>query len=74
MSKANYTHLLLPGESDLEIWTVAPQGTSTLLSNHPVARPSEIGKPPQGDLVFLFPVKSLTALPLHAPTGDASLL
>lgn len=74
MSKANYTHLLLPGESDWEIWTVAPQGTSTLLSNHPVARPSEIGKPPQGDLVFLFPVKSLTALPLHAPTGDASLL
>jgi hypothetical protein len=38
-----------------------------------VARPSEIGKPPQGDLVFFFPVKSFTALPLHVPTEDASL-
>lgn len=73
MSKANHTHLLLPGESDWEIWTILPNATATLLSSHPVPRPSEIGKLPQGDLVFLFPVKSLTALPLHAPTGDASL-
>lgn len=73
MSKANSTHILLPGESDWEIWTVVPNGEATLLSSHPVARPSEIGKPPQGDLVFLFPVKSLTALPLHVPTGNASL-
>lgn len=73
MSKANSTHLLIPGESGWEIWTVVPNGESTLLSSLPVARPSEIGKPPQGDLVFFFPVKSLTALPLHVPTGDASL-
>lgn len=73
MSKANHTHLLLPGESDWEIWTIVPNGEATLLSSHPVARPSAIGKPPQGDLVFLFPVKSLTALPLHVPTGNASL-
>jgi hypothetical protein len=73
MSKANHTHLLLPGESDWEIWTAVPNGAATLLSSHPVHKPSEIGKPPQGDLIFLFPVKSLTALPLHVPTGDASL-
>ncbi len=73
MSKANSTHLLIPGENDWQIWTVVPNGEAILHSSHPVARPSEIGKPPQGDLVFLFPVKSLTALPLHAPTGDASL-
>lgn len=73
MSKANNTHLLIPGESDWEIWTVVPNGGNTLLSSHPVANPSEIGKPPQGDLVFFFPVKSLTALPLHVPTDDASL-
>lgn len=73
MSKANLTHLLLPGESDWEIWTVVPNGVNTLLSSHPVARPAEIGKPPQGDLVFFFPVKSLTALPLHVPTDDTSL-
>ena len=73
MSKANTTHLLVPGESDWQIWTVVPNGEATLHSSHPVALPSEIGKPPQGDLVFLFPVKSFTALPLHVPTGDASL-
>ncbi len=73
MSKANNTHLLLPGESDWQIWTVVPNGESVLHSSHPVALPSEIGKPPQGDLVFFFPVKSLTALPLHVPTGDTSL-
>ena len=73
MSKANHTHLLVPGESEWEIWTVVPNAPATLLSSHPVARPSEIGKPPQGDLVFLFPVKSLTALPLHVPTADSSL-
>ena len=73
MSKANSTHLLVPGESDWQIWTVVPNGEAMLHSSHPVARPSEIGKPPQGDLVFLFPVKSLTALPLHVPTGDTSL-
>ncbi|MFM2199603.1 MAG: hypothetical protein RLZZ505_3035 [Verrucomicrobiota bacterium] len=73
MSKANNIHLLVPGESDWQIWTVVPNGDATLHSSHPVARPSEIGKPPQGDLVFFFPVKSLTALPLNVPTGDASL-
>jgi hypothetical protein len=73
MSKANSTHLLLPGESDWEIWTVVPNGEATMLSSHPVAKPSDIGKPPQGDLVFFFPVKSLTALPLRVPTGDTSL-
>ena len=73
MSKTNNTLLLVPGESDWQIWTVVPNGEATLHSSHPVARPSEIGKPPQGDLVFFFPVKSLTALPLNVPTGDASL-
>jgi hypothetical protein len=73
MSKANHTHLLLPGESGWEIWKVVPNGEATLHSSHPVAQPSAIGKPPQGDLIFLFPVKSLTALPLHVPTGDTSL-
>ena len=73
MSKANNTQLLIPGESDWQIWTVVPNGEANLHSSHPVARPSEIGKPPQGDLVFFFPVKSLTALPLHVPTGDTSL-
>jgi hypothetical protein len=73
MSKANSTHLLLPGENSWEFWTLAPNGAVALHSNHPVAKPSEIDKAPQGDVIFLFPVKALTALPLHVPTGDTSL-
>jgi hypothetical protein len=73
MAKNNSTHLLVPGESSWEFWTIAPGAAATLQSSHPVARPSEIGKPPQGDVIFFFPVKALTALPMHVPTGDTSL-
>jgi len=73
MAKKSSTHLLLPGESSWEFWTITPGGPATLHSSHPVARPSEIEKTPQGDLIFLFPVKAFTALPMHVPTGDTSL-
>ena len=73
MAKNNSTHLLIPGESSWEFWTVEPGAPAPLHSSHPVAKPSEIEKPPQGDLIFLFPVKALTALPMHVPTGDTSL-
>ena len=73
MAKNNSTHLLIPGESSWEFWTVEPGAPATLHSSHPVAKPSEIEKPPQGDLIFLFPVKALTALPMHVPTGATSL-
>lgn len=73
MAKNSSTHLLLPGESEWEFWTIAPGAPAILQSSHPVARPSEIGKTPQGDVIFLFPVRALTALPMHVPTGDTSL-
>jgi hypothetical protein len=73
MAKNSSTHLLLAGESAWEIWTITPGSPAALHSSHPVAKPSEIAKPPQGDLIFLFPVKAFTALPMHVPTGDASL-
>ncbi|QTN31804.1 hypothetical protein HZ994_05500 [Akkermansiaceae bacterium] len=73
MAKSNSTHLLVPGETEWEFWTLAPGAPPTMHSAHPVAQPSEIAKPPQGDVIFLFPVKALTALPMHVPTGDTSL-
>lgn len=73
MSKTNSTHLLLPGEAVWEIWSIASNGPATLLAEYPVATPSEIAKLPAGDLIFLFPVRALTALPLHVNTGDSSL-
>ena len=73
MANNNSIHLLVPGESEWEFWTITPGSTATLQSSHPVAKPSEIAKPPQGDVIFLFPVRALTALPMHVPTGDTSL-
>lgn len=73
MAKSNSNYLLIPGETDWEIWTIAPNQPTTLHSSHAVKHPSSIEKFPAGDLIFLFPVQALTALPLHVPTGDSSL-
>jgi len=73
MAKNHTTHLLLPGETAWEIWSLPGKEPATLLSEHPVRSPSEISKFPAGDLIFLFPVRALTALPLQVHTGDASL-
>lgn len=73
MAKNNHQHLLLPGEIEWEIWKLAADGTTTLESSHPVATASQIEKFPAGDLIHFFPVKELTAVPMHVPTGDTSL-
>jgi len=73
MPKSHSSYLLIPGETEWEIWTIAPNQTTTHHSSHPVIHPSHIEKLPVGDLIFFFPVQALTALPLHVNTGDSSL-
>jgi hypothetical protein len=73
MAKSNSTYLLIPGETDWEIWSILPNQAATLQTTHPVKHPSEIANPPAGDLIFFFPVQALTALPLRVQTGDVSL-
>lgn len=73
MAKNSTVHLLVPGESSWEIWSTSASEPAALISSHPVAKPFEIEKFPQGDLVYFFPVKALTAIPLHVNTGDTSL-
>jgi len=74
MAKNNTTHLLLPGESSWEIWSQSPAGfVRTSDEAHVALKPSGITKIPAGDLVHFFPVRALTALPMHVPTGDVSL-
>jgi hypothetical protein len=73
MAKSNSSYLLIPGETEWEIWMIVPNQVATLQSSHPVKYSSEIEKLPTGDLIFLFPVQALTALPLHVQTGDSSL-
>ncbi|MES2982547.1 MAG: hypothetical protein V4727_09560 [Verrucomicrobiota bacterium] len=73
MAKSNSSYLLIPGETEWESWTITPNQPTTLHSSYAVKHPSEIEKLPAGDLIFLFPVQALTALPLRVQTGDASL-
>ena len=73
MAKSNSNYLLIPGETDWEIWTIMPNQPATLLASYPVKNPSEIENLPAGDLIFLFPVQALTALPLKVQTGDSAL-
>ncbi len=73
MAKTTSSYLLLPGETEWEIWTNTPNQPTTLHSSHAVTHPSEITNLPAGDLIFFFPVQALTAIPLKVPTGDESL-
>ncbi|MGJ8644379.1 MAG: hypothetical protein ACSHX9_13305 [Luteolibacter sp.] len=73
MAKTTNNILLLPGETEWEIWTLAADGSTALESSHPVSTASEITKFPAGDIIHLFPVKELTAVPMHVPSGDTSL-
>jgi hypothetical protein len=73
MAKSTSNHLLIPGETEWEIWSIVPNQPATLESSHPVKFASEIDKFPAGDLIFLFPIQAFTALPLKVQTGDASL-
>lgn len=73
MPKASSSQLLFPGETSWEIWAASTDLSQEPLSPHPVSKPSEIDKFPSGDLIHIFPVRAFTALPLHVPTGDATL-
>jgi hypothetical protein len=73
MAKSNSTYLLIPGETEWEIWSITPNQAATLHASHPVKHPSEIANLPAGDLIFFFPVQAFTALPLRVQTGDSSL-
>lgn len=73
MPKTNASYLLIPGETEWEIWSVLPHQPATLHSTYSVSQPSEIKQFPSGDLFFFFPVQALTSIPLHVPTNDESL-
>lgn len=73
MAKPNNSHILIPGETSWEIWAAPTSGPATLISEHPVTSPAEINKFPAGDIIFFFPVRALTALPLKVLTTESSL-
>lgn len=74
MSKTTDNVLLVPGESGWEIWTGQTTGAAfTLHAATSVERASDLTDLPGGDLLLLFPVKSITAIPMRVSSDDDAL-
>ena len=73
MSKTTENVLLVPGESGWEIWTGHSAAEFTLHSATSIERASDLTDIPNGDLLLLFPVKSITAVPMRVASEDDAL-
>ena len=73
MSKTNENVLLVPGESGWEIWTGQTTAAFTLHSATAIERASDLTGIPNGDLLLLFPVKAITAVPMRVTSDDDAL-
>lgn len=73
MSKSTEHVLLVPGESGWEIWTRQGDGAFSLKSESIATRAGELTGIPAGELTMLFPVKSLTAVPMRVTSEDEAL-
>lgn len=73
MSKSTENVLLVPGESGWEIWSGPSASEITLREATTIDRASDLTTIPAGDLLLLFPVKSVTAVPMRVSSDDDAL-
>ena len=73
MSKSTDHVLLIPGETGWEIWTRQGQEAYSLHSAAETTKAGELENIPAGDLAMLFPLKSLTAVPMRVTSDDDAL-
>lgn len=73
MSKTIENVLLVPGESGWEIWSGNAEGGLALQNATEIADAGELKDLPSGELALLFPVKSLTAVPMKVASDDDAL-
>jgi hypothetical protein len=73
VSKSTDTVLLAPGPSGWEIWTGQSATGFTLHAATQHERASELTELPSGDVLLLFPVKAVTALPMRVTSDDDAL-
>jgi hypothetical protein len=73
VSKTNDKVLLVPGESGWEIWTSQTEGGFQLHKATEITQAGDLKDVPQGDVTLLFPVKSLTAVPMLVASDDDAL-
>ncbi len=73
MKKSTDSLLLTPGESGWEIWTAQAGSGYSLHSASTTDRASELTDLPAGDIVLLFPVKEVTAVPMRVAIDDEAM-
>ncbi len=73
MSKATENIILSPGGNGWEIWTCQDGGAPTLHSATTADRAAEVADLPAGDILLLFPVRAVTALPMRVASDDDAL-
>ena len=73
MSKTIENVLLAPGESGWEIWTGPSGEPFTLHAATDIERAGDLTQLPSGDLLLLFPVKAITAVPMRVTSDDDAL-
>jgi hypothetical protein len=73
VSKTTENVLLVPGESGWEIWTGQTATEFTLHSATGIERAGELTGIPSGDLLLLFPVRAVTAVPMRVTSDDDAL-
>ncbi|GAA5123177.1 hypothetical protein JIN84_11045 [Luteolibacter yonseiensis] len=73
MSKTTENVLLVPGESGWEIWSGPSTAALTLHSATTIDKAGDLTDIPAGDLLLLFPVKAITAVPMRVSSDDDAL-
>ncbi|MES2440017.1 MAG: hypothetical protein V4584_13155 [Verrucomicrobiota bacterium] len=73
MSKTTENVLLVPGESGWEIWTGQSTAAFTLHAATATERAGDLTDIPNGDLLLLFPIKAITAVPMRVSSDDDAL-
>jgi hypothetical protein len=73
VSKTTENVLLVPGESGWEIWLGQAASGFTLHATTSTERPGDLTDLPNGELLLLFPVKAITALPMRVSSDDDAL-
>jgi hypothetical protein len=73
VSKTTENVLLVPGESGWEIWTGLANEGFTLVEATTCDKAGDLTTLPAGDLLLLFPVKAITAVPMRVASDDEAL-
>lgn len=73
MSRTNELILLVPGETAWEIWSAPRGGAFSLHAKTEAANVGEVDPLPNGEIHLLFPVKSITSVPMKVASDDESL-